>query len=106
MTHSFQLSRHSPNQFNPFEHPVVLEELSVIFKSMLPFADRNKGVMLGQYLRHHSINRVIAASNPPLMKNIVSGNCCTAATESLFAVNEGNNSFCNDLEYYIQKMQL
>lgn len=104
MNTPYQLHKRNDRQFNPFEHPAVMNELDTIFRSMLPYAGQNKAWLLCQFLRHHSINRIMSEANPPLIQNIVKGTCSIAATESLFAVNEGNKPFCNDLENYILLM--
>jgi hypothetical protein len=101
MTNTFHLPLQNAKEFNPFEHPAVLNELNHLLISLLPFTNDNKGWLISQYLRYHSINRILAAANPPLIHNIINGKVKTAATESLFAVNEGNKLFCNDLENYI-----
>ena len=104
MSNTFYLQQQNPNQFNPVEHPAVLREIGMLFRSLFPFAADNKASLLAQFLRHHSVNRKIASSNPPLFHNIVNGATSTSATESLFAVNEGNQTFCNDLEEYIRRL--
>ena len=104
MSNTFYLQQQNPNQFNPFEHPAVLKEIGMLFRSLFPFAAQNKASLLARFLRYHSINRMIASSNPPMFHNIVNGSTSTAATESLFAVHEGNQSFCNDLEEYINRL--
>ncbi|MCA0381627.1 MAG: hypothetical protein LCH58_05670 [Bacteroidetes bacterium] len=104
MSNTFYLQQQNPNQFNPAEHPAVFTEIGRLFRSLFPFAAQNKASLLARFLRHHSINRMIASTNPPLFHNIVNGTTSTSATESLFAVNEGNQSFCNDLEAYIGRL--
>lgn len=104
MSNTFYLHKQNPNQFNPAEHPAVFKEIGRLFRSLFPFAADNKAHLLSQFLRHHPVNRKIASSNPPLFHNILNGVTSTSATESLFAVNEGNQSFCNDLEAYIGRL--
>lgn len=104
MSNTFYLQQQNPNQFNPVEHPAVFREIRMLFRSLFPFAAQNKASLLIRFLRHHSINRTIASTNPPLFHNIVNGSTSTAATESLFAIHEGNQSFCNDLEEYIRRL--
>lgn len=88
--------------FNPWEYRKELEELRRLFVRLLPFKSDVKAAMVISFLRRHALRMNWVHQNVPLTKAIVESKRETESIQKLFEAHKDNESFCKDLEHYIE----
>lgn len=69
---------------------------------LLPFKSDVKAAMVISFLRRHALRMNWVHQNVPLTKAIVESKRETESIQQLFEAHKDNESFCKDLEHYIE----
>lgn len=88
--------------FNPWDYRKELAELQHLFIKLLPFKSNIKAAMVISFLRRHALRMHWVHQNVPLTKAIIESKKETAGVQKLFEDHKDNESFCKDLEHYIE----
>ncbi len=89
-------------RFNPYNYPIVRDELQEIFKATGSFSARDKQYIIISFLKNHSLKNEWIRAHPELTSLFTEQQFATSHIEALFDSCKDNLPFMHSFEDYIR----